>query len=269
MMAQWGEIFTTVQYYLLGLGFIFPNKRDELAFLQYVGKRNVPRASFLHSASCIAWLLYLVIMLIFASTDQNERWRYTMAGDLMAFTALSDICAVIAAQWLFQWYYRWHEHLKAGLAIISICTIMQAGILLQGKEPSLLNAPIILLLHAIKLTIDQVRLSTAVWLWALQLGALLLMSVGQQFEGTGGSEIHPLVQVLLFFSIFGVIALGIALEARTRLHFCRLHDRPRGALGNFWECVNVCLILCKGATRKGILKMGILLRYPLNFTKQF
>ncbi len=58
----------------------------------------------------------------------------------------------------------------------------------------------------------QVRLSTAVWLWTLQLGALLLMSVGQQFQGTGGSEIHPLVQVLLFFSIFGVIALGIALE---------------------------------------------------------
>jgi hypothetical protein len=47
--------------------------------------------------------------------------------------------------------------LNAGLATASIFTIMEAGILLQSKEPPLFSVPVILFFHAAKLTVDQVR----------------------------------------------------------------------------------------------------------------
>ncbi|KAK9917683.1 hypothetical protein WJX75_007149 [Coccomyxa subellipsoidea] len=257
--------FTTIQHYVLGLGLIFPDKRDELAFLHTVGKRKRRRSSLLHAVCCVAWLSYVATTMDAASKEHKDRWRYAVAGAFMACTALSEFCAVIAAYRLSEWYYWRHEHLNAGLATASIFTIMEAGILLQSKEPPLFSVPVILFFHAAKLTVDQVRLSTAVWLWALQLGALVWMRIGQQIEGSGGSDMPAVAQALLLCSILGILVLGVVLEARTRLQFCRVHNRPRGALGMFWESVNVCLLRCQGAMRHGSAKMGRALRHPLTF----
>ena len=60
------------------------------------------------------------------------------------------------------------------------------------------------------------RLSTAIWLWALQLGALFFMRIGKKIEGAEeGSNMPPVVQVVLLCSILGMVMLGVAREVST------------------------------------------------------
>lgn len=63
----------------------------------------------------------------------------------------------VVVTWAYAARYYWrHEHLKAAVAIGSICTFMEAGILLQSKELPCFSGSMIVLLHAIKFTVDQV-----------------------------------------------------------------------------------------------------------------
>ena len=79
---------------------------------------------------------------------------------------------------------------------------------------------------SIKTLCVQVRLSTAVWLWALQLVGLLLVGVGQKVEGPGGS-LPAMMQVCLFCSSICLLALGLAVEVGT-IHSGRSKDG--------WKC---------------------------------
>lgn len=45
------------------------------------------------------------------------------------------------------------------------------------------------------------------------------------------------------------------LQAKARLKFCREHDRPREALGSLWESLNMDLLRCERAARRGMSKM--------------
>ncbi|CAL8464978.1 g4513 [Coccomyxa elongata] len=265
MKGQQSTGSTTVQHFFLGLGLIFPDKRDELNFLQYIERKSRRRACWLHVVSGFLWLLYLAKTVDLAGSDQKDRWRYALASAFMAFMAMSDFVIVVFAVYCPGWYYWRHEHLKAAVAIGSICTFMEAGILLQSKELPCFSGTMIVLLHAIKLTVDQVRLATAVWLWALQFVALLLVGVGQKVEGTGGSYSPAVAQICFLCSIICLLILGLAVEARIRLEYCRDYERPRGALGSFWESVNLFLLKCKRVMRLGTLKMERIWRYPLPF----
>ncbi|BDA50573.1 hypothetical protein COCOBI_16-2490 [Coccomyxa sp. Obi] len=245
----------TVQDFFLGLGLIFPDKRDELNFLQYIGRKSRRKACWLHVVSGFLWLLYLAKTIELAGSDQKDRWRYAMASAFMAFMAVSDFVLVVLAFCCSNWFYWRHEHLKAAVAMGNICTFMEAGILLQSKELPCFSGSMIVLLHAIKLTVDQVRLSTAVWLWALQFVGMLLVSVGEKVEGTGGSQLPAVAQICLLCSTICLLILGLAVEARIRLEYCREYERPRGALGSFWESTNLFLLKFERVMGRGIKKL--------------
>lgn len=72
-------------------------------------------------------------------------------------------------------------------------------------------------MHVLRAFCVQVRLSTAVWLWALQFVALLLVSVGQKVEGTGGSYSSAVAHLCLLCCTACLLILGLAVEVCTKI----------------------------------------------------
>lgn len=81
------------------------------------------------------------------------------------------------------------------------------------------------IMHVLRALCVQVRLATAVWLWALQFVALLLVGVGQKVEGTGGSYSPAVSQACFLCSAICLLTLGLAVEVctvisdRTKMNF--------------------------------------------------
>jgi hypothetical protein len=206
-----------------------------------VGQTNAKIARWQRVTQALSWFLAVSKTLVIAFTSDHVRIRFLFTAFFMLVAAGAESWAVSASCKHASRYYWFHEHYKAYVEMANLMACLVCIIMLQPDELAF-NTPLAFLaLRAWTITIDQIRLHTAVKVYAVEFGVFLLMMFSSWYLGRApyatakwGDIITDLVKFLTYATILPIV-LGITMEAQLRQGFLQEHERSLDNLGAFWR----------------------------------